>query len=164
MPTSDEILALFDNCTTTWITTNGVSGRLVTGKGSYANRSIFLPAAAGYDDSDLIYPAGSDGVNWSSTPYSGNSIDAWGICFGSGYFSRGINLRYFGHSVDALPAQADIDRIITRHGVWLRPFSRYIYTMPPLVSDTATVMRITEAIRDLASCPAGPVPEGDFHE
>ena len=65
---------------------------------------------------------------------------------------------------DALPAQADIDRIITRHGVWLRPFSRYIYTMPPLVSDTATVMRITEAIRDLASCPAGPVPEGDFHE
>ena len=65
---------------------------------------------------------------------------------------------------DALPAQADIDRVITRHGVWLRPFSRYIYTMPPLVSDTATVARITEAIRDLASCPAGPVPEGDFHE
>ena len=65
---------------------------------------------------------------------------------------------------DALPAQADIDRVITRHGVWLRPFSRYIYTMPPLVSDTATVARITEAIRDLASCPAGPVLEGDFHE
>lgn len=64
----------------------------------------------------------------------------------------------------ALPAQADVDRVITRHGVWLRPFSRYIYTMPPLVSDTATVARITEAIRDLASSPAGPVPEGDFHE
>ena len=65
---------------------------------------------------------------------------------------------------DALPAQADIDRVITRHGVWLRPFSRYIYTMPPLVSDTATVARIAEAIRELASCPAGPAPEGDFHE
>ena len=64
----------------------------------------------------------------------------------------------------ALPAQADIDRVITRHGVWLRPFSRYIYTMPPLVSDTATIVRITEAIRDLASCPPGPAPEGDFHE
>ena len=64
----------------------------------------------------------------------------------------------------ALPAQADIDRVITRHGVWLRPFSRYIYTMPPLVSDTATVARIAEAIRELASCPAGPAPEGDFHE
>ena len=64
----------------------------------------------------------------------------------------------------ALPAQADIDRVITRHGVWLRPFSRYIYTMPPLVSDTATIGRITAAIRELASCPAGPAPEGDFHE
>ena len=64
----------------------------------------------------------------------------------------------------ALPAQADIDRVITRHGVWLRPFSRYIYTMPPLVSDTATVTRIAEAIRELALCPAGPAPEGDFHE
>ena len=64
----------------------------------------------------------------------------------------------------ALPAQADIDRVITRHGVWLRPFSRYIYTMPPLVSDTATVGRIASAIRDLASCPAGPVPDGSFHE
>ena len=64
----------------------------------------------------------------------------------------------------ALPAQADIDRVITRHGVWLRPFSRYIYTMPPLVSDTATIGRITAAMRELASCPAGPAPEGDFHE
>ena len=64
----------------------------------------------------------------------------------------------------ALPAQVDIDRVITRHGVWLRPFSRYIYTMPPLISDTATVARIASAIRDLASCPPGPAPEGDFHE
>ena len=64
----------------------------------------------------------------------------------------------------ALPAQADIDRVITRHGVWLRPFSRYIYTMPPLVSDPATIGRIAGAIRELASCPAGPAPEGDFHE
>ena len=64
----------------------------------------------------------------------------------------------------ALPVQADIDRVITRHGVWLRPFSRYIYTMPPLVSDTATIGRIAGAIRELAACPAGPAPEGDFHE
>ena len=64
----------------------------------------------------------------------------------------------------ALPRQENIDRAITRHGVWLRPFSRYIYAMPPLVSDAQTVSRIAAAIRDLASCPAGPVPEGDFHE
>ncbi len=64
----------------------------------------------------------------------------------------------------ALPVQADIDRVITRHGVWLRPFSRYIYMMPPLVSDTATITRIAAAMRELASCPPGPAPEGDFHE
>lgn len=60
MPTSDEIQALLENCTTTWITTNGVYGRLVTGKGAYANRSIFLPAA-GYGDISNLYDPGSDG-------------------------------------------------------------------------------------------------------
>ena len=45
MPTDAEFSALISNCTTTWITTNGVAGRLVTGKGDYADRSIFLPAA-----------------------------------------------------------------------------------------------------------------------
>ena len=33
MPTDAEFSALISNCTTTWITTNGVSGRLVTGTG-----------------------------------------------------------------------------------------------------------------------------------
>ena len=46
MPTDAEFAALLDNCTTEWITTNGVSGRLVTGKGAYADKSIFLPAPA----------------------------------------------------------------------------------------------------------------------
>ena len=45
MPTDAEFSALIENCTTTWIATNGVSGRLVTGKGAYADKSIFLPAA-----------------------------------------------------------------------------------------------------------------------
>ena len=45
MPTDAEFAALTNNCTSTWVTTNGVSGRLVAGKGAYADRSIFLPAA-----------------------------------------------------------------------------------------------------------------------
>ena len=67
--------------------------------------------------------------------------------------------------VGSMPARADIERTIDAHGVWLRPFSRFIYTMPPLVTDTATVERICGAIRDLASCEPGP-PAGDdgFHE
>ena len=38
-------------------------------------------------------------------------------------------------------------------------------TMPPLVSDEATVERIVGALVDLAASPPGPPPEdGDFHE
>ena len=67
--------------------------------------------------------------------------------------------------VERRPARADIDRGIDAHGVWLRPFADFIYTMPPLVSDTATIARITAAMRDLASAPPGPEPvDGDFHE
>jgi len=102
MPTSNEIQALIDNCTTTWITTNGVDGLLVTGKDSYANRSIFLPAAGYGDDSALRYP-GSTGDYWSSTPNSDYSIGsdyAWGLGFLSSDFYRGSTFgRVFGQSV-----------------------------------------------------------------
>ena len=64
-----------------------------------------------------------------------------------------------------LPSAEDIARVIRRHGVWLRPFCNFIYAMPPLVSDGATVDRIVEAIADLASAPPGPpTADGDFHE
>ena len=99
MPTCDEIDALIANCTTTWITTNGVSGRLVTGKGAYANRSIFLPAA-GYGEESVLRGPGSYGYCWSSTPDSGNPYIAPDLLFGSGEFRRsGIGLRYEGQSV-----------------------------------------------------------------
>ena len=63
-----------------------------------------------------------------------------------------------------LPARADIDRVIDEHGVWLRPFCNYVYAMPPLASDMATVDRIAAAIADLSACPPGPPQDGDFHE
>ena len=66
--------------------------------------------------------------------------------------------------VERLPARADIERVIDEHGVWLRPFANFIYAMPPLVSDAATVGRITAALADLAACPPGPETSGDFHE
>ena len=67
--------------------------------------------------------------------------------------------------VESMPVRADIERVIDAHGVWLRPFSNFIYTMPPLISDAPTIGRICDAIRDLASCEPGPPPEdGDFHE
>ncbi|MDO5317232.1 MAG: hypothetical protein Q4G65_01270 [bacterium] len=101
MPTSAEINALINNCTTTWTTRNGVYGRLVTGKGAYASKSIFLPAAGGGLDSSLFYP-GSYGYYWSSTPYSGGSDYAWRLAFNSGDFYRDDLSRYIGQSVRPL--------------------------------------------------------------
>jgi len=98
MPTDAEFSALIENCTTTWITTNGVYGRLVTGKGAYANRSIFLPAAGYGTDSYLDFP-GSDGHCWSSTPDSDDSYYARSLYFDSSNFRRGYDGRYRGQSV-----------------------------------------------------------------
>ncbi len=67
--------------------------------------------------------------------------------------------------VERMPARADIERVIDKHGVWLRPFANYIYAMPPLVSDADTIARITIALADLALSKPGPAPvDGDFHE
>ncbi len=66
--------------------------------------------------------------------------------------------------VRRLPSREDIDRVIDSYGVWLRPFSNFIYTMPPLVSTAEDISRITEAMRALAACPPGPEQAGDFHE
>ena len=98
MPTDAEFSALINNCTTKWITTNGVNGRLVTGKGDYANRSIFLPAA-GYGYVSFLYDPGSWGYYWSSTPNSDYSDNAWSLYFYSGDFGQYGNNRCLGRSV-----------------------------------------------------------------
>ena len=95
MPTYTEFSALINNCTTTLITTNGVRGRLVTGKGAYANRSIFLPTV-GYGDGSYLYSPGSHGSYWSSTPFAD---EAWGLYFGSNYFRLNYAYHYYGYSV-----------------------------------------------------------------
>ena len=67
--------------------------------------------------------------------------------------------------VERLPAQSDISRVIREHGVWLRPFANFIYSMPPLVSDDRTIDRIGFALMALASAPPGPASDdGGFHE
>ena len=100
MPTDSEFSALISKCTTTWITTNGVSGRLVTGKGDYARRSIFLPAAGDGEGSSL-YGAGSlYGDFWSSKLLSDYSGFAGYLGFYSGdFFSSYTYYRYRGQSV-----------------------------------------------------------------
>ncbi len=99
MPTDAEIAALTNNCVATWITTNGVSGRLVTGKGAYADRSIFLPAP-GYGSGTSFGNPNLRGYYWSSTPDSDNSYKAWYLDFNSSLFQRDIYYgRQYGLSV-----------------------------------------------------------------
>jgi hypothetical protein len=99
MPTKDEIDDLISNCTNAWTIKNGVYGRLVTGKGAYADKSIFLPAAGCGHGSNLDYPS-SCGLYWSSTWYSRYSNSAWYLDFVSRDFSLYGSLgSYHGRSV-----------------------------------------------------------------
>ncbi|MBQ9431684.1 MAG: hypothetical protein IJU44_09055 [Kiritimatiellae bacterium] len=99
MPTDAELSALINNCTTKWITTNGVSGRLVTGKGAYADKSIFLPATGYGDGSSLLTTVNGC---WSSTP--AGSDRAWhlflsSVSIGAFGFGRSDGNRYKGFPV-----------------------------------------------------------------
>ena len=99
MPTDAEFSALINNCDLTWTTLNGVNGYVVRGRGTYADNSIFLPAAGCGFGSSLDGP-GSYGYYWSSTPNSDYSRDAWGLNFNSSNFRRCYNyFRFNGQSV-----------------------------------------------------------------
>jgi len=104
MPTNAEMTALTDNCTSEWMkdwNKTGVAGCVITGKGAYSGRSIFLPAASGGYDSYLYRP-GSYGFYWSSSPDSDDSLNAWCLYFASGNFGRSDNNRDLGQSVRPL--------------------------------------------------------------
>ena len=95
MPTLDEQKELFNNCTWTWTTQNGVSGYKVTGSNG---NSIFLPAAGGRYGAEVYY-RGSNGYYWSSSLYSRYSNYAYYLDFSSGSRAWGYNGRYGGQSV-----------------------------------------------------------------
>lgn len=98
-----EIDDLITNCTVTWTTCNGVYGQLVTGKGVYASKSIFLPAA-GFGYNDNLGFSGSNGYYWSATPDPDDPYGALRLFLGSGKFHQndGFNSRYYGRSVRPL--------------------------------------------------------------
>ena len=96
MPTDAEWTKLWENCTWTWTTQNGVNGRLVTGPNG---NSIFLPAAGRWVNASLRR-AGSNGYYWSSSLYTDYPYRAWYVIFDSGVgglYSDGI--RYDGQSI-----------------------------------------------------------------
>ena len=98
MPTDAELQALLDNCDWTWPTTvNGVDGYLVRGRGDYASKSIFLPAAGHGYGTSLEYAGWGEDV-WSSVPNSGD-YNSWGLHSYLADYGMGAHPRYYGFSV-----------------------------------------------------------------
>ena len=52
--------------------------------------------------------------------------------------------------VEHLPSPERVRRVIRETGVWLRPFGRWIYAMPPFVTPPEEIRRITDAMKLLA--------------
>ena len=96
MPTDAEWTELYEQCTWTWTTQNGVYGRKVTSKTN--GSSIFLPAAGIRYDS-LLDDAGRFGDYWSSSLYADYPNDAWYVYFDFGNVSRDGSYRCYGRSV-----------------------------------------------------------------
>lgn len=105
MPTMNEINELFDNCTSEWMTLNGVNGRKFTS--NINGNSIFLPAA-GCRWSDNLRYVGDNGLFWSSTsdPSNPNSaqnrgFNSYSTMLGFGGSCAGLSIRpvYYGFQI-----------------------------------------------------------------
>ena len=96
MPTTEEQQELFNNCTWTWTTQNGVNGYNVTGPNG---NSIFLPAAGCMDEGTLNF-AGLGGAYWSSSLDIDDLGNAYYVYFfGLDDLDWEIDLRYYGLTV-----------------------------------------------------------------
>ena len=108
MPTTEELKALYDNTTNEPITDykgTGIAGRKFTGKGNYANSSLFLPAA-GIFNGTSYYNDGSYGYYWSSTLYS--STLGRSLYFVSGnVYPQNYSNRFYGFPVRAVRAVSE---------------------------------------------------------
>jgi hypothetical protein len=96
MPTKQELTDLFEKCTRTWTTRDGVNGCVFRGSGEYASNSIFLPAS-GSGEGTLLYHAGSSAVYVSSDSDKDNYL--WYIVFDWWHAESGYGHRYTGRSV-----------------------------------------------------------------
>ena len=105
MPTNDELTSLVSNCTKEWKENwngTGVNGFLVTGKGAYASKSIFLPAA-GFGEDASHKDVGTIVHCWTSSQWK--SDDNWNskhLYLKSGDYATYANGRFEGRPVRAV--------------------------------------------------------------
>lgn len=52
--------------------------------------------------------------------------------------------------VKKLPPPEAYREILLKHGVWLRPFGKYVYTMPPLTTGSDELSKITSCMLEIA--------------
>lgn len=101
MPTFEQMQELLDNCTSQWVTSGDVTGRLFTGANG---GKVFLPAA-GYKNGDTLNLEGSYGDYWSGTSYPKSNTNSYMLSFldisANWYYSR---LRCNGFSVRPVKA------------------------------------------------------------
>jgi hypothetical protein len=103
MPTKEEFEELKSNCTVTWITQNGVNGRLFTGPNG---NSIFMPAAGGRHGDEPIYAGSGDYLSSSLYDVYANELRyAWMLSFSPSFYGMAGFFRYIGQSVRAVLAQ-----------------------------------------------------------
>ena len=97
IPTPEQIRELLDNTISTWVTQDGVNGRLFTSKKD-DSKSIFIPAA-GFALNASVHNNGSNCYVWSSI-LSPNDVDYGQILiFSSDDVYLSGNYRFYGHSV-----------------------------------------------------------------
>lgn len=111
MPSVHEQLELWERCTWTWTTMDGIKGYLVTSK--INNNSIFLPAA-GYRKDGKVESEGEAVWYWSSSLYPKyDSYKAWALSLKAGDLNESLSLAdddFKGHTwrYRGLPVRAVI--------------------------------------------------------
>ena len=107
MPTKAEMEELVSGCDVTWTTRNGVNGCLFTGKGEYADRSIFLPAGGWFNgsntDSRYQHNYQTYGDYWTSTVIS--TGNAYRIQFKEDSYPVGSDSKIYGFTIRAVQDQ-----------------------------------------------------------
>jgi adenosylmethionine-8-amino-7-oxononanoate aminotransferase len=54
--------------------------------------------------------------------------------------------------LEEMPSPEQVHALVHATGVWLRPFDHYLYAMPPFITSSEEISRITQAMGRLAGC------------
>ena len=110
MPTSEEIEELITECTWTWTKIDDIKGyRITSNKPGYTDRSIFLPAAGYYEDTELKNQ--NENGHYLSSSMT-NLTDSRIISFWSTNFGSAFGNRLSGQSVRPVCPSASWIKII----------------------------------------------------